>query len=276
MSASTENALHESQARMRQLVAECVGTFVLVFGGVGSAVLAGPSIGAVGISLAFGLSLLAMVYVIGPISGCHVNPAVTVGLWLRKRIVGKTALGYILAQILGAIVASGLIAVIANGGGYDPARGFGANGYGVHSPGGYNLGAGFLSEVILTFFLVVTVLGATSQEAPVGFAGVAIGFVLTLIHLVGIADHEHLRKSGAKHRSRPLRWRLGDRPALGLHSRAPRRRGARSPPRRDTPWETAHTCASRRTSSPDAATRTRSARLTVVKSVASREKAPPS
>ena len=186
MSEILEKEHHELSGRTRQLIAEAIGTFVLVFGGVGSAVFAGEYIGAVGVSFAFGLSLLAMVYVIGPISGCHVNPAVTFGLLLRKRIETKRALGYMAAQIVGAIVAAALIALIASGAGYDPSRGFGANGFGEHSPGGYNLGAAFLAEVILTFFLVITVLGATSTEAPVGFAGVAIGFALTLIHLVGI------------------------------------------------------------------------------------------
>lgn len=174
---------------MRKYGAELVGTFVLVFGGVRSAVLAGSQIGFLGVSLAFGLSLLAMVYAIGPISGCHINPAVTVGLLLSRKINGRDAASYIVAQILGAILAAGLLLVIAKGAaaGYDPATaGFGANGFGEHSPGHYDLGATFVTEVVLTFFLVFTVLGATDAKAPVGFAGLAIGFVLTLIHLVGI------------------------------------------------------------------------------------------
>src|ERR1051325_9438254 len=174
---------------MNRYVAELVGTFVLVFASCGSAVLAGDKIGFLGVSLAFGLSLLAMVYAIGPISGCHINPAVTVGVLLAGKMEKRFAGGYIVAQILGAIVAAGVLLVIAKGvpGGYDPsAAGFAANGYGNHSPGHYNLLSAFLVEIVLTFFLVFTVLGATDNRAPVGFAGIAIGLVLTLIHLVGI------------------------------------------------------------------------------------------
>ncbi len=174
---------------MRKYLAEFLGTFVLVFGGVGSAVLAGSHIGFVGVSFAFGLSLLAMVYTIGPISGCHINPAVTIGVFLAKRIGARDAVMYVVAQIFGAIVASALVLLIASGvqGGYDLAGGgLGANGYGLHSPDHYSLAAAFIAEVILTMFLVVTVLGATDVKAPVGFAGLAIGLVLTLIHLVGI------------------------------------------------------------------------------------------
>lgn len=174
---------------MNKYLAEMVGTFVLVFGGVGSAVLAGGKIGFLGVAFAFGLSLLAMVYTIGPISGCHVNPAVTFGVVLAKKMPGKDAVFYVLAQIAGAIVASALILVIAHGNpaGYDASvSGLGANGYGVHSPMGYSVGSAFVMETVLTFFLVLTVLGTTDIKAPVGFAGIAIGLVLTLIHLVGI------------------------------------------------------------------------------------------
>jgi aquaporin Z len=174
---------------MNRYLAELLGTFVLVFASCGSAVLAGDKIGFLGISFAFGLSLLAMVYAIGPISGCHINPAVTVGLLLSKKIDPKSAGGYIAAQIVGAILAAAILLVIAQGapGGYDPSvAGFAANGYGDHSPGKYSLLSAFLVEVVLTFFLVYTVLGATDIRTPVGFAGVAIGLVLTLIHLVGI------------------------------------------------------------------------------------------
>jgi len=173
----------------RKYLAEAIGTFVLVFGGVGSAVLSGKVIGNAGVSLAFGLALLAMVYAIGPISGCHINPAVTLGLLLTRKIEGRDAAGYVIAQIVGAIVAAGLLLLIAKGapGGYDAAAsGFGANGYDAHSPGHYSMGAAFLLEVILTFFLVFTVLGATDVKAPVGFAGLGIGLVLVAIHLVGI------------------------------------------------------------------------------------------
>lgn len=170
-------------------IAEFVGTFVLVFASCGAAVLAGEEIGYLGVSLAFGLSLLAMVYAIGPISGCHINPAVTLGILLAKKMDAKYAAGYIVAQILGAIAASGLLLVIVQGapGSYDPSTaGFAANGYGTHSPGGYNLLAAFSVEIVLTFLLVFTVLAVTDIRAPVGFAGLAIGLVLTLIHLVGI------------------------------------------------------------------------------------------
>jgi aquaporin Z len=174
---------------MRKYIAELVGTFVLVFGGVGSAVLAGKYIGFAGVAFAFGLWLLAMVYTIGPISGCHINPAVTLGVLLTRKIGIADALIYMFVQIVGAIVAAGLILFIANSvpGGYlASARGLGANGFGLHSPGEYSMWACFLAEVILTMFLVLTVLGSTDIKAPVGFAGLAIGLVLTLIHLVGI------------------------------------------------------------------------------------------
>jgi aquaporin Z len=174
---------------LRKYAAEAVGTFVLVFGGVGSAVLAGPRIGNLGVALAFGLALLAMVYAIGPISGCHVNPAVTLGVLLARKIEARQAVGYVVAQVVGAIVAAGVLLIIAKGlpGGYNPAvTGFGANGYDAHSPAHYGVGAVFLTEVVLTFLLVFTVLGATDVHAPVGFAGLGIGLVLTLIHLVGI------------------------------------------------------------------------------------------
>jgi aquaporin Z len=174
---------------MNRYVAEVVGTFVLVFGGCGSAVLAGDKIGFLGVSLAFGLSLLAMVYAIGPISGCHINPAVTVGLLLSKKLDARYAAGYVVAQIVGAILAAGVLLLIAKGlpTGYDPAvAGFAANGYGEHSPAHYSLVAALVVEIVLTAFLVLTVLGATDVSAPVGFAGIPIGLVLVLIHLVGI------------------------------------------------------------------------------------------
>src|SRR5216683_6343944 len=174
---------------MQRYLAEAVGTFVLVFGGCGSAVLAGDKIGFLGVSFAFGLSLLAMVYAIGPISGCHINPAVTVGLLLSKKFDARYAGGYVVAQLVGATVAAGVLLLIAKGlpTGYDPAvGGLAANGYGEHSPTHYSLGASFVAEVVLTALLVLTVLGATDITAPVGFAGLPIGLVLTLIHLVGI------------------------------------------------------------------------------------------
>jgi aquaporin Z len=174
---------------MKKYIAEMVGTFVLVFGGCGSAVLAGEKIGFLGVSIAFGLTLLAMAYAIGHISGCHINPAVTVGLLISKKMDSRDAAGYIAAQIIGGILAAAFLLVIAKGvaGGYDPTlTGFAANGYGDHSPGHYNLISAFVAEVILTFFLMFTVLGATDIKAPVGFAGIPIGLVLALIHMVGI------------------------------------------------------------------------------------------
>jgi aquaporin Z len=174
---------------MKPYLAELFGTFVLVFGGVGSAVLAGDRIGNVGIALAFGLSLLAMVYAIGPISGCHINPAVTVGLLLHRRLSGKMAAGYVVAQVVGALIATSFVLLIADGrpSGYNATiAGLGANGFGLHSPAHYSLLSALVAEIILTAFLVFTVLGATDIKAPAGFAGIAIGLVLTLIHLVDL------------------------------------------------------------------------------------------
>lgn len=174
---------------MRKYAAELVGTFVLVFAGVGSAVLAGKHIGFAGIALAFGLSLLVMVYTIGPISGCHINPAVTFGVLLARRIGIKDAIGYWIAQIIGGILAAGVLLFVARGiaGGYSASvSGLGADGFGLHSPDHYTMAAGFVVEVVLTAFLVIVVLGATDVKAPVGFAGIAIGLVLTMDHLVGI------------------------------------------------------------------------------------------
>ncbi len=176
-------------ALQRPYIAELVGTFVLVLGGVGAAVLSGERIGALGVAFAFGLALLAMVYTVGPISGCHLNPAVTLGLLLQGKIAARPAAGYAVTQVIGAVLAAGLVWAIAQDipGGYDPGTaGLGANGYGDHSPDGYGLLAALLTETLLTAFLVLTVLGATDRAAPVGFAGLAIGLVLTLIHLVSI------------------------------------------------------------------------------------------
>ena len=174
---------------MRRAGAEAVGTFVLVFGGVGTAVIAGEAVGALGIAFAFGLSLLAMAYAIGPVSGCHINPAVTLGLLVSRRIELSEAIRYWGAQVAGAIVASAVLLVVAKAraGGYDAAaEGFGANGYGDHSPEGYDLLGALIAEIVLTFFLVFTVLAATDRIASVAFAGIPIGLVLVLIHLVGI------------------------------------------------------------------------------------------
>jgi len=173
----------------RRAVAEALGTFVLVFGGVGSAVIAGEAIGALGVAFAFGLSLLAMAYAIGPISGCHINPAVTLGLLHSRRITLDEAIRYWIAQVVGAILAALVLMIVvkAKTGGYDLSdKGFGANGYGGHSPNGYPVGAALIVEVVLTGLLVFTVLSATDRIASVAFAGIPIGLVLTLIHLVGI------------------------------------------------------------------------------------------
>lgn len=174
---------------LRRPAAEALGTFVLVFGGVGTAVIAGDKVGNLGVAFAFGLSLLAMAYAIGPISGCHINPAVTLGLVVSRRIALGEAVRYWIGQVVGAIVAAALLLVVVNArkGGYDAAAdGLGANGYGAHSPDGYPWGAAFVVEVVLTAFLVFTVLAATDRVADVAFAGIPIGLVLTLIHCVGI------------------------------------------------------------------------------------------
>ncbi len=169
--------------------AELFGTFVLVFVGIGTAVIHGGEVGHFGIAFAFGLTLLAMVYTIGPISGCHINPAVTFGMLLSRRIGGRQAGGYMLSQVVGGILGAALVYLIASGapGGFSPsATGFAATGYGLHSPAHYSLMAGFLAETFLTMLLVITVLGATDVKAPVGFAGIPIGLMLTGMILVGI------------------------------------------------------------------------------------------
>jgi aquaporin Z len=169
--------------------AEFVGTFVLVFGGVGTAVLAGQHVGYLGIAFAFGLSLLAMAYAIGPISGCHINPAVTLGLLVGGRVDLGEAMRYWAAQIVGAIAAAAVLLAIVSGrkAGYDVRmEGLGANGYGEHSPAGFPVGSALATELILTALLVFTVLAATDRLANVAFAGIPIGLVLTLIHLVSI------------------------------------------------------------------------------------------
>jgi len=174
-------------SKSQVFAAELVGTFVLVFGGCGAAVLAGAHIGYLGVSLAFGLSLLVMAYAIGPISGCHVNPAVSIGLALARKLPVGMLFIYIIAQIVGAIIAGGVLLVVASGTpGFNLIQGFACNGYGAHSPGGYNLLACLVAEIVLTFFLVFTVLGTTHPKFPAGFGGIPIGFVLVLVHLVGI------------------------------------------------------------------------------------------
>ena len=175
----------------KRMMAEFIGTFWLVFGGCGSAVLAaafpGVGIGLLGVSFAFGLTVLTMAYAIGHISGCHLNPAVTVGLVVAKRFPGSELLRYVVAQIAGGIIAAGALFAIASGKpGFILADGFAANGFDVHSPGGYSLVACLIAEVILTFMFLMIILGATDRRAPAGFAPIAIGLGLTLIHLIGI------------------------------------------------------------------------------------------
>lgn len=169
------------------LLAETFGTFVLVFGGCGSAVLAGKNIGYLGVSIAFGLSLLVMAYTIGGVSGCHINPAVTVGLFVAKKMDKSLLPFYIIGQLLGAIIAGGVLYLIASGtADFDISKGFATNGYGEHSPGGYSLVAAAVTEIVLTFFLLFTIMGTSHPKFPLGFEGISIGLVLVLIHLVGI------------------------------------------------------------------------------------------
>jgi aquaporin Z len=172
-----------------KLFAEFLGTFWLVLGGCGSAVLAAAfpdlGIGFVGVSLAFGLTVLTGAYALGPISGAHFNPAVTIGLWAGGRFPAGQIVPYIAAQVVGAVAAAGTLYVIASGkAGFDLAGGFASNGFGEHSPGGYSFAAAVVTEVVMTFMFLVVILGATHQRAPVGFAGLAIGLALTLIPLI--------------------------------------------------------------------------------------------
>ena len=175
----------------RRVTAEFIGTLWLVLGGCGSAVLAAafPSlgIGFVGVSFAFGLTVLTMAYAIGHISGCHLNPAVTLGLWSGKRFPANEILPYIIAQVLGGIAGAGILYIIASGkAGFSLSGGFASNGFGAHSPGQYEALACFVTEVVMTFFFLMVILGATHKLAPSGFAPLAIGLCLTLIHLISI------------------------------------------------------------------------------------------
>lgn len=175
----------------KRVGAEFMGTFWLVLGGCGSAVLAAAfpnvGIGLLGVALAFGLTVLTMAFAIGHISGCHLNPAVSIGLWAGGRFPAKDLLPYIIAQVLGAIVAGGVLFIIASGkAGFDISAGFAANGYAEHSPGGYSLLAGLVTEVIMTMMFLFIIMGATDKRAPLGFAPIAIGLGLTLIHLISI------------------------------------------------------------------------------------------
>jgi aquaporin Z len=175
----------------RRMTAEFIGTFWLVLGGCGSAVLAAgfpkTGIGFLGVALAFGLTLLTMAYAIGHISGCHINPAVSVGLWAGGRFPGSEVIPYIIAQVMGAVVAAGVLYFIASGAaGFDLSGGFAANGYGAHSPGGYGLASAALCEVVMTLMFLFVIMGATDKRVPAGFAPIPIGLVLTLIHLISI------------------------------------------------------------------------------------------
>jgi aquaporin Z len=196
---STQTALNLSGSMKNKLLAEFFGTFWLVFGGCGSAVLSAKflategatpinlGIGLVGVSLAFGLTVLTMAYAIGHISGCHLNPAVSIGLLIGKRFKAGELLPYIAVQVVGAVAGAWVLSIIAGGQeGFTTAAGFAANGYGEHSPGQYSLMAGFVAEGVLTFFFLMIILGATDKRAPAALAPVAIGLGLTLIHLIGI------------------------------------------------------------------------------------------
>lgn len=175
----------------KRAVAEFLGTLWLVLGGCGSAVLAAAfpkvGIGLLGVALAFGLTVLTMAYAIGHISGCHLNPAVSIGLWAGGRFPGKELLTYILAQVAGGVAGAAILYVIASGAsGFDPSGGFASNGFAEHSPGGYSLVAALVTEIVMTFFFLVIILGSTHEKAPAGMAPIAIGLGLTLIHLISI------------------------------------------------------------------------------------------
>ncbi len=175
---------------MKKLLAEFIGTAWLVLGGCGSAVLAAAypelGIGFTGVALAFGLTVVTMAYAIGHISGCHLNPAVSIGLWIGGRFDKKDLIPYIIAQVLGGIVGAAILYMIASGKSGFEIGGFAANGYAEHSPGGYSMMAALITEVVMTFFFLIIILGATHSKAPAGLAGLAIGLGLTLIHLISI------------------------------------------------------------------------------------------
>lgn len=176
---------------MKKYVAELIGTFWLVLGGCGSAVLAAAfpdvGIGLLGVSLAFGLTVLTMAFAIGHISGCHLNPAVSIGLWAGGRFESGQLVPYIVAQVLGAIAAAGVLFIIASGqAGFDVSAGFASNGYGAHSPGGYSMLAALVTEIVMTMMFLLIIMGATDKRAPQGLAPIAIGLGLTLIHLISI------------------------------------------------------------------------------------------
>ncbi|MFV0520865.1 MAG: aquaporin Z [Mangrovibacterium sp.] len=172
---------------MKKYFAEFIGTFWLVLGGCGTAVLASYNVGFLGVALAFGLTVFTMAYAIGHISGCHLNPAVSIGLWAGGRFEAKELIPYIVSQLLGAIAAAGVLYLIASGkSDFSSVGDFAANGYGAHSPNGYGMMAALITETVLTFIFLIVILGVTHSKAPKGFAGAAIGLTLTLIHLISI------------------------------------------------------------------------------------------
>jgi aquaporin Z len=185
---SIAHSINERRGEMKKYSAELIGTMALVLIGCGSAVIAGKFIGYTGIAFAFGLTVLVMVYAIGNISGCHINPAITIAMLVAGKIKGKDAVYYIIAQCIGAIIGAGILWAIASGNtGFSLATsGLGQNGYGVHSPAGYSLAACFIAEVVLSALFLFVIFGSTHKDAPKGFAGISIGFSLVLIHLVGI------------------------------------------------------------------------------------------
>jgi len=197
----------------KRAMAEFFGTFWLVFGGCGAAVLAAGfptvGIGFAGVALAFGLTVLTMAFAIGHVSGCHLNPAVSIGLVAGRRFAASDLIPYVIAQVAGAIAGAGVLFVIASGNpNFDVHAGFASNGYGPHSPGGYSLLAGFIAEVVLTAFFLIVIMGSTDARAPKGFAPIGIGLCLTLIHLVSI-PLTNTSVNPAQHRPGTLRRRMG-------------------------------------------------------------------
>ena len=209
---------------VRKLGAEFVGTFILVFAGCGTAVLAAGGageknigVGWLGVAIAFGLTVVVGAYALGAISGAHFNPAVTFGLWAGKRFEAKGILPYVVTQVVAAIAAAGVLLLIARDGqGFSLDGGFASNGYGAHSPGSYGIVAAIIAEFVLTFIFVFVIMGSTDERAPKGFAPLAIGLCLTLVHLVGIPV-TNMSVNPAKHRARGVRWRVGDPAAVALH-----------------------------------------------------------
>jgi aquaporin Z len=220
--AALQVQLRELEMDPKKLLAEAIGTFWLTFGGCGSAVIAAAfphvGIGLVGVSLAFGLTLLTMAYSIGHVSGCHINPAVTIGLTAGGRFPASQIGPYVAAQIVGAIIGAALLYVIARGApDFTAANGFAANGYGEHSPGHYDLLSCFITEVVMTAVFLFIIMGSTHGRAPVGFAPIAIGLGLTLIHLRQHSRDQYFRQPSAQHRARTVRGQLGPGPALAVH-----------------------------------------------------------